>query len=141
MREPDGNDVAMWCGPNDGGIKRGDRADTGDEEARPTDGVSERGSGVWGGADPGPSGHPTGTGENWDPQDSLLSGVADESYDRFDTPENQPRAGEDLGDLTVLDADDPTLGLTNIGDKPAEDWAADTGPTHSNEEMDHTKTP
>ncbi len=25
-----------YCGPNDGGIKRGDRADTGDEEARPT---------------------------------------------------------------------------------------------------------
>ncbi|HLJ45810.1 MAG TPA: hypothetical protein VKU01_07380 [Bryobacteraceae bacterium] len=27
---------SYYCGPNDGGIKRGDRADTGDEEARPT---------------------------------------------------------------------------------------------------------
>jgi hypothetical protein len=25
----------MWCGPNDGGIKRGDRDDTGDLQARP----------------------------------------------------------------------------------------------------------
>ncbi len=25
----------LWCGPNDGGIKRGDRADTGDLESRP----------------------------------------------------------------------------------------------------------
>jgi hypothetical protein len=32
-----------------GGIKRGDRADTGDLEARPNDGVSRAGSGVHGG--------------------------------------------------------------------------------------------
>jgi hypothetical protein len=69
-----------------------------------------------------------------------MGGIADESYDRFDTPENAPSAGGDLGDLTILEADDPTLGLTNIGGKPGEDWAADTGPTRSNEEMDETST-
>ena len=42
--------------------------------------------------------------------------------------------GNDLDDLTVMDASDPSLGLTNIGDIPADDWAADTGPTHSAEE-------
>lgn len=40
-----------------------------------------------------------------------------------------------LDELTVMDADDPDLGLTDIGDVPAEDWAADTGPTRSNEEI------
>ena len=29
----------------------------------------------------------------------------------------------------ILDATDGRLGLTDIGDKPADDWAADTGPT------------
>src|SRR5438270_456721 len=33
-----------WCGPNDGGIKRGDRADTGDNQARPTAGAGPEGS-------------------------------------------------------------------------------------------------
>jgi hypothetical protein len=78
FRDPDDSQPGFWCGPNDGGIERGDSADTGDEEAGPTDGA--------------------------------------------------------LDDLTVLDADDPSLGLTDIGDVPPEDWAADTGPTHSAEE-------
>jgi len=82
----------MWCGPNDGGIKRGDSAETGDEEARPTG--------------------------------SALS-------------DNETGALEgDLGDLSVRDADDPSLGLTDIGPVPPEDWAANTGPTHSAEERD-----
>jgi hypothetical protein len=84
---------AYWCGPNDGGIKRGDSAETGDEEAAPTEG-----------AEP-------------DDQTDLL-------------------AQADLDDLTVLDAEDPTLGLTDIGGVPADDWAANTGPTHSAEEKD-----
>jgi hypothetical protein len=54
----------LWCGQNDGGIKRGDRADTGDEKAQPTKGVGRDGSGVRGGANDeddqgGSSGHPT----------------------------------------------------------------------------------
>ena len=92
----------MWGGPDDGGIKRGDRANTGDEVALP------------------------------------FSGDADEIDDQFDTLENYPMAGGDLAELTILEADDPALGLTNIGGKPGQDWAANTGPTHSNEEFDET---
>jgi hypothetical protein len=36
-----------------------------------------------------------------------------------------------LEDLTVVNANDPSLGLTNQGSKPAEDWAANTGPTRN----------
>jgi hypothetical protein len=43
-------------------------------------------------------------------------------------------ADSDLEGLTVMDADDPDLGLTDIGDIPPDDWAADTGPTRSAEE-------
>jgi hypothetical protein len=40
FRDPDDSQPGFWCGPNDGGIERGDSADTGDEEAGPTDGVN-----------------------------------------------------------------------------------------------------
>lgn len=89
---------AFWCGPNDGGIKRGDSAETGDEEARPTAGA--------------------------EPEDET------ESLNQTD---------EDLDALTVLPATDATLGLTDIGGVPADDWAADTGPTRSAEEQDRVK--
>src|SRR5579884_4363520 len=117
---------------NDGGIKRGDRADTGDLEARPTEGVSEAGSGVQGGGSAvgHPTDNPSALGDEATIGESVLSGT--------------PEAGEgtdentwDIGDLTVLDATDPSLGLTNIGDVPADDWAADTGPTRSGEAEDH----
>lgn len=91
------NEPRMWCGPNDGGIKRGDRADTGELEARPTHGATER-------AEP------------------------------FDSPDEEPTSGANIDDLTVRDAEDGSLGLTDIGNKPAEDWAADTGPTRTGEE-------
>lgn len=100
MRSYDGDfDVnsrvtGLWCGPNDGGIKRGDSAETGDEEAGPTAGA--------------------------EPEDDTES-----------------LGDTDLDDLTVLNADDPSLGLTDIGGVPADDWAADTGPTHSAEEKSH----
>jgi hypothetical protein len=117
---------------NDGGIKRGDRADTGDLEARPTDGVSEAGSGVQGGGSA--VGHPTDNPSALGDLRTIGEGV----------PSGTPEAGEgtdentgDIGDLTILDASDPSLGLTNIGDIPADDWAADTGPTHSEEEESH----
>jgi hypothetical protein len=44
----------------------------------------------------------------------------------------------DLENLTVLDEEDPDLGLTNIGEIGPDDWAADTGPTHTNEEVNPT---
>jgi hypothetical protein len=39
-----------------------------------------------------------------------------------------------IDDLTIVDADDPNLGLTDIGDIGPDDWAADTGPTRTPEE-------
>ena len=45
-------------GMNDGGVKRGDREDTGDLQAQHKDGVGRQGSGVRAG-DEGPSGAPT----------------------------------------------------------------------------------
>ncbi len=45
-----------------------------------------------------------------------------------------------LEDLTVMDADDPDLGLTDIGDVPPDDWAAATGPTHTAEELEKTSS-
>ena len=43
----------------------------------------------------------------------------------------------DIEGLSIVDATDPSLGLTNIGDVPADDWAADTGPTQSDEAAPH----
>ena len=80
-------------GMNDGGIKRGDSIETGDEKAQPTGGNS--------------------------PDDQTES-----------------LGQDDLDVLTVTDADDPNLGLTDIGGVPADDWAANTGPTRSAEEKD-----
>ena len=36
-----------------------------------------------------------------------------------------------IDDLNVVKANDPRLGLTNRGTHPAQDWAADTGPTRN----------
>lgn len=47
--------------------------------------------------------------------------------------------GDDSGgidDLTIVKGNDPRLGVTNIGGTPAEDWAANTGPTRNPEEME-----
>jgi len=41
--------------------------------------------------------------------------------------------GATIDELSVRNADDPSLGLTNVGDRPAEDWAANTGPTRAAE--------
>lgn len=51
---------SFWFGANDGGVKRGDRADTGDNEAQPTGDAGPEGSGVEGGVPGGAVGHPTG---------------------------------------------------------------------------------
>jgi hypothetical protein len=113
----------MCCGANDGGVKRGDRADTGDLEVRHKDGVGPGGSGVRAGAT---SGNPTGDAS------ALVegAGAAHSSADRTGI-----EATGGIEDLTVFDASDPALGLTNIGGVPPTDWAADTGPEHSAEQM------
>ena len=106
-----------------GGIKRGDRAETGDLEARPSDGVSRAGSGVHGGGG-GAEGHVTA-----DP--SSLGTEGPGATELVGTPLHT--GDTELDELTVMDAADPNLGLTNVGDIPPDDWAADTGPTHSGE--------
>jgi hypothetical protein len=52
-------------GMNDGGVKRGDREDTGDLEAKHKDGVGRTGSGVRAG-DGGPSGNVTADPSSFD---------------------------------------------------------------------------
>lgn len=111
----------MYCGANDGGVKRGDRADTGDLEANPTEKVGRGGSGVRSGN----SG--TYTGDT-----SAMTEGPGATHPTANKAGIEATGG--IEDLTILDAEDPELGLTNIGDIPADDWAADTGSTHSAEE-------
>jgi hypothetical protein len=104
-------ELPLSLGPNDGGIKRGDRTDTGDDEARPTE---QEGDG--------------GFGEEAD--DLITNDLPDvpEETDVEDLP-----VSPDLEDATILNAEDPRLGLTNTSTVPADDWAADTGPTRTPE--------
>jgi hypothetical protein len=100
-------------GQNDGGIKRGDREDTGDNEARSTEEVY---------------GGDSDTGEvTGDP--SALGGGPGGAAGSADLEDFQIENTGGIDDLTILDADDPALGLTNVPGHPPEDWAADTGPT------------
>ena len=104
--------IGYKLGPNDGGIKRGDRENTGDNQARP----DELGSGPV-----QPTVDPTGFGGT--------TSIRHPETDEFDT-------GAELQDqdgMEVMEATDGRLGLTNVGTKPADDWAADTGPTKSPE--------
>ncbi|MDX2150974.1 MAG: hypothetical protein SFV54_09580 [Bryobacteraceae bacterium] len=110
-------------GYNDG-IKRGDRADTGDLEAQPTQAADEGGSGT--GNAPGSY---TVDSSSMGAESAIPTGGVGL---RGDLPEMLGE-GSGIDDLTILDATDPALGLTNIGDVPADDWAADTGPTHTAE--------
>jgi hypothetical protein len=117
--------IAMWCGPNDGGIKRGDRADTGDLEARPTEDASEEGSGVPGGYG-GSTGHPTADPDSLaEPKEVIAIHPVDEIK-----PDGW------IDDLSIKDAGDPSLGLTGVPSHLAEDWTADTdGPQSAEDEL------
>jgi hypothetical protein len=86
--------------------------------------VTASGSGVRSGDD-GPAGMPTG-----DPSAGGLSREAQSSGSRHAEIFSQP-GSEGIEDLRVTTASDPRLGLTNRGSKPAQDWAADTGPTQN----------
>jgi hypothetical protein len=94
---PDTSIAPLLLGQNDGGIKRGDRDVTGDEEARPTEGVDRGGSGVRGTGD-GPSGQPTA-----DPSAMPTK------------PTSQGTPGVDE-ELDIRDENDPSLGITNKED-------------------------
>jgi hypothetical protein len=100
-------------GPNDSSIKRGDRDDTGDNEARP----DEMGSG-----DAQPTVDPTSFG--------ATSSIRHKESDHFDVESEL----EDFDGMEVMQPTDGRLGLTDIGNVPPDDWAADTGATHTAEE-------
>ena len=125
FRADDDAVAPMWCGPNDGGIRRGESAETGDEEARPTEGVGPEGSGVPGDEDEWnapPTANP-----------SALAGGPTKSSEGI----AEIGGDGDLEDLNVVDASDPSLGLTDTGGEPADDWAANTGPTRTGEAASH----
>ena len=103
----------QWMGPNDSSINRGDREETGDNEARP----DEMGSG-----DAQPTGDPTSFGGT--------TSIRHPSSDRFDQTEEL----RDMDGMEVMIPTDGRLGLTDVGDVPADDWAADTGETRTAEE-------
>ena len=93
-------------GPNDGGLRRGEGEESGDNEARPT----EKGSG---------DAHAT-------VEDTAFGGASSISHpssSHFDLEE------EDLDGHEIMQPDDGRLGLTNLGNTPADDWAADSGET------------
>ena len=102
------------------GVNLLDGDDRAPERINDSDDVSRGGSGVRA-VDDGPGGQPTvdPSADGMGPSRPYL--VADEE----DGIANDGTDGID--DLTVLAADDPSLGLTDYGDKPADDWAADTG--------------
>ena len=104
-------DPETWCfrvrlGPNDSDIQRGDREDTGDNSARPT----EKGSGP-----AQPTGDPTSFGGTTSIHRSPASS--------FDLEEER----SNLNGIEVMEPGDGRLGLTNYGNTPADDWSADTG--------------
>ena len=104
-------EMPLSVGPNDGGIKRGDRTDTGDDEARPTEQEED--------------------GSYGEEADHLITHHLPDVPEETDVEEVPP--SPDLEDATILNAEDPRLGLTNTSTVPADDWAADTGPTRTPE--------
>lgn len=107
----------MWCDANDGGIKRGDRASTGDLAARPKETVGLGGSHLPPDRTPAPE---TGSA------DALAETVDEGAIDNEDVMEESS-----LDPLDQYDPRDPVLGFTNMVGNGPEDWAADTGPTVS----------
>jgi hypothetical protein len=88
----------LILGPNDGGVKRGDRSDTGDEEAAPNI------------------------------LDYDVPAPEDEDLNTFeDNPD------PDANEMEILTPYNRRSGITNIGGRPADDWAADTGPSQTPE--------
>lgn len=89
------------------GIRRGDAARTGDLEAKPK---QKRGATT----DDGPAGMP----------------MADRHSD-YDAETMIAEGDAQIEGMSIVDEDDPSLGLTNHGDQPPEDWAANTEESHN----------
>ncbi len=104
-------DPVRHAGPNDGGIKRGDREDTGDDAAFPDD----LGTGTGGGTI-----DPTSLGGG-----TSISSIPESSFDA------EQEISDSSDGMEVMEANDGRLGLTGLPDSPAEDWAADTGETRN----------
>ena len=99
-----------WAGPNDGGIKRGDREETGDNAARPDE-----------------LGH--GPAEATVDSTSLGGGDASEAVPPANTFDAEQESAD--SDLEIVEANDGRIGLTGLPGSPAIDWAADTGETRN----------
>lgn len=95
--------------------------------------VTRGGSGVRG-VDDGPGGQPT--------VDASAGGMGPgRPYLSLDEAEADINSGSGgIDDLNIVSAKDPRLGLTDYGDIPADDWAANTGPTRTPEEAQATDT-
>lgn len=89
-----------------------------------TDGIAGGGSGRRG-IDDGPGGQVTGDPSAGDLRPSRAYGGNDE----VEGIEDEGSGG--IADLTVVSADDPSLGLTDLDGKSPDDWAADTGPARN----------
>jgi hypothetical protein len=105
---------ARWVGPSyvSSPLHRDELEDTGDNEAAP----DEMGSG-----DAEPTVDPTAFGGT--------SSIKHPSSEHFDIEQEEL----DNEGFEVMLPSDGRLGLTNYGDKPADDWAADTGETRTPE--------
>ncbi len=97
---------------NDSTIRRGDREDTGDNEAQPTH---------------------TGSGSAVPTIDTTSFGATSSIRQRADHSFDAEEELRDNYGMEVVEPTDGRLGLTNIGDVPPDDWAADTSPTKSPE--------
>jgi len=100
-------------GANDSLIHRGDTQETGDNEARPTQ---------------------TGAGPakaTFDP--TSLGGTTSIRQTKEGPPFDADEELREQYGFEIMEPTDARLGLTNLGDKQADDWAADTGDTRTAE--------
>src|SRR3954447_20107207 len=111
-------------GADAGPVPLGDSSTKSPDTLNFDDGITRGGSGVRG-VDDGPAGQPTG-----DP--SAMGMGPSRNYIGNDEAEGIANEGSGgIDDLTIVSADDPSLGLTDYGSQGPDDWAADTGPTHN----------
>lgn len=102
----------MYMGPNDSNIHRGDREDTGDNDARPDEIRS---------------------GPAQSTVDPTAFGGTSSIRQHYSETSDVEQEIADGGDMEVMGPSDRRLGLTNVGNIPPDDWAADTGETHTAE--------
>ena len=88
------------------GIRRGDAARTRDLEANPP---AERRAEI----------------------DDGSAGPVGDYVSEYDSEYLIADGDDEMEGLSIVSADDPSLGLTNFGDKGPDDWAADTEQAHN----------